>query len=258
MANPYMNQLLNMMRRTEARKRQTEQALTLGEPSKLAFGLNVLADVLQKTQQQKERNKLLEAYKSSEASKQALDQRNKAFQEALGMYRAGLPIPGELAEQAGMPQLAGKQAPPKATGKYFRNRLTGKIYKVEGDAMREVGDMGADPYASQFVERMSPIARSQLQLMKPSLIVKKPTGQINMTTGKPVLVDDINYKAVDNYLKQPGIHPQVRQVLLAMKAGAAPGMAAGQGVGAGWQSILTQPPAQEEEGDWETWNAGPQ
>lgn len=253
MANPYMTALLGMLRQKEAQKRKTEQALTFGQPSKLAFGLNVLTDVLQKTQQQKERDRLLEAYKASEANKQAIEQRNRAFQGALGMYRAGLPIPGELATQAGMPQLAGKQAAPKATGKYFRNRLTGKIYKVDGDAMREVGDMGADPYASQFVERMSPIARSQLQLMKPSLIVKKPTDQINMTTGKPVLVDDVNYKAVDNYLKQPGLHPQVRQVLLAMKAGATQEATMGQ-IANGWKSILT-PQIQHDEGEeWETWS----
>jgi hypothetical protein len=103
--NTYQSQLLAMLGAKEQRTRAAAASRPLAPDATnyaLAAGNKILSGIIDEGK----KKRYLEQLKVTGENKVALDQRNKAIDDALGYYRAGVQVPPELAQAAGMPHLA--------------------------------------------------------------------------------------------------------------------------------------------------------
>ena len=218
--NPWQMKLIQNLQGKEAQTAglQRRRALNAGNLEAGPAALNVMADVARNFQANRQQAELTKSMQLDAESREAVARRDKAFSQAMQMYRGGLPVPQELASEAGMPGLTKLQ--PKQNLRYERNRRTGKLMVFSGGQPVAEYDMGAIPFSSEVSRKnpyVSPYDKLQIDLVK--MGIKKPTSDIDPRTGKAVTTYKIDNRKVAEYLQNPNIDPKIKQAIMFIGAG---------------------------------------
>ena len=189
--NPWQMKLIQNLQGKEAQTAglQRRRALNAGNLEAGPAALNVMADVARNFQANRQQAELTKSMQLDAESREAVARRDKAFSQAMQMYRGGLPVPQELASEAGMPGLT--KIPPKAAAVREVTDKKGNVMRWDPSAGAYAQVYGIDP---NDPEKRIPLQRHIASASR-NRMIKLPgnkLGLMNVDTGD-VLPTDLDY-----------------------------------------------------------------
>ncbi|MDQ7798525.1 MAG: hypothetical protein RDU76_06240 [Candidatus Edwardsbacteria bacterium] len=116
----YQRQLLGLLKGKQDNTYDMQMRAALNpQRSDADLGMQALSGIVKTIADKRNERRAAQMLSMTAEQTKAVKDREKAFEDAMTMYKAGLNVPPELAERAGLPQIAGQASKPKGSGKIY-------------------------------------------------------------------------------------------------------------------------------------------